>query len=90
MVVEPCFPKRGNSRPPIALERMLRIRSVQHRFNLADLACEEALYNSLSPRRFVGIDPGSETVPDTTTLLKFRHPLEEHYLVERGKKSIAK
>ncbi len=82
-VVDPHYPKRGNGRPPIALERMLRIHFVQHWFNLADLACEEALYDSLSLRRFVGIDLGSETVPDATTLLKFRHLLEEHKLGER-------
>ncbi|MGF6504994.1 hypothetical protein OKW26_000797 [Paraburkholderia sp. 32] len=82
-VVEPYYPKRGSGRPPIALERMLRIHFVQHWFNLADLACEEALYDSLSLRRFVGIDLGSETVPDATTLLKFRHLLEEHKLGER-------
>ncbi|MGF6980017.1 IS5 family transposase [Paraburkholderia sp. JPY465] len=82
-MVEPFYPKRGNGRPPIALERMLRIHFVQHWFNLADLACEEALYDSLSLRRFVGIDLGSETVPDATTLLKFRHLLEEHKLGER-------
>lgn len=51
--------------------------------NLADLACEEVLYDSLSLRRFVGIDLGSETVPDATTLLKFRYLLEEHKLGER-------
>ena len=83
VVVEPYYPKRCNGRPPIALERMLRIHFVQHWFNLADLACEEALYDSLSLRRFVGIDLGSETVPDATTLLKFRHLLEEHKLGER-------
>ncbi len=82
-VVEPYDPKRGSGRPPIALERMVRIHFVQHWFNLADLACEEALYDSLSLRRFVGIDLGSETVPDATTLLKFRHLLEEHKLGER-------
>lgn len=62
---------------------MLRIHFVQHWFNLADLACEEALYDILSLRRFVGIDLGSETVPDATAMLKFRHLLEEHKLGER-------
>jgi IS5 family transposase len=42
-VVEPFYPKRGNGRPAIALERMVRIHFVQHWFDLADLACEEAL-----------------------------------------------
>ena len=82
-VVEPYYPKRGNGRPPIGLERMLRIHFLQHWFNLADQACEEALYDSASLRRFAGIDLGREAVPDATTLLKFCHLLERHQLGER-------
>jgi IS5 family transposase len=82
-IVEPHYPKRGNGRPPIGLERMLRIHFIQHWFNLADFACEEALYDSASLRRFVGIDLGCEAVPDATTLLKFRHLLEQHKLGEK-------
>jgi IS5 family transposase len=67
-VIEPHYPKAGNERPPICLERMLRIHFVQHWFNLADLACEEALYDSASLRRFVGIDLGREPVPDSITI----------------------
>jgi transposase, IS5 family len=55
---------------------------VQHWFNLADEACEEALYDSASLRAFVGIDLGRERVPDGTTLLKFRRLLEKHKLGE--------
>jgi IS5 family transposase len=62
---------------------MLRIHFVQHWFNLADLACEEALYDSTSLRRFVGIDLGCEAVPDATTMLKFRHLIEKHKLGEQ-------
>ncbi len=43
-VIEPHYPKAGNGRPPIGLERMLRIHFIQHGFNLADLSCEEALF----------------------------------------------
>lgn len=82
-VVEPYYPKRGNGRPPIGLERMMRIHCIQHWFNLADFACEEALYDSASLRSFVGIDLGREAVPDATTLLKFRHLLEQHKLGEQ-------
>jgi IS5 family transposase len=82
-VVEPHYPKKGNGRPPIGLERMLRIHFLQHWFNLADLACEEALYDSASLRRFAGIDLGSEPVPDATTMLKFRRLLEQHKLAEQ-------
>ncbi len=52
-------------------------------FNLADLACEEALYDSTSLRRFVGIALGREAVPDATTMLKFRRLLEKHKLGEQ-------
>ncbi len=55
---------------------------VQHWFNLADAACEDALLDSTALRRFVGIDLGRERVPDATTLLKFRRLLEKHKLGE--------
>ena len=85
-VIEPHYPKAGNGRPPIGLERMLRIHLLQHWFNLADNAVEEALYDIASLRRFVGIDLGVERVPDETTVLKFRHLLDKHDL---GKKLFA-
>ena len=78
--IEPFYPKRGNGRPPIGLERMLRLHFLQHWFNLSDPAVEEALYESVSMRQFVGIDLGREPVPDETTILKFRHLLERHGL----------
>ena len=81
-VIEPYYPKAGNGRPPVGLERMLRMYFVQHWFNLADAACEDALLDSTALRRFVGIDLGRERVPDATTLLKFRRLLEQHKLGE--------
>lgn len=81
-VIEPHYPKVGNGRPPVGLERMLRMYFVQHWFNLADAACEDALLDSTALRRFVGIDLGHERVPDATTLLKFRRLLERHKLGE--------
>src|SRR5271166_2918744 len=79
-LIEPHYPKPGNGRPPIGVERMLRIYFLQQWFNLADPAVEEALYDSLVMRQFVGIDLGREPVPDETTVCKFRHLLEEHNL----------
>ena len=81
-VIEPHYPKAGNGRPPVGLERMLRMYLVQHWFNLADVACEDALLDSPALRRFVGVDLGRERVPDATTLLKFRRLLEDHKLGE--------
>jgi len=80
--IAPHYPKAGNGRPPVGLERMLRMYFVQHWFNLADQACEEALYDSANLRRFVGIDLGREPVPDATTLLRFRRLLESNKLGE--------
>lgn len=83
VVIEPFYPKGVGGRAPIGLERMLRIHFVQHWLNLADLACEESLYDSASLRRFVGIDLGKEPVPDATTMLKFRRLLNGNKLGER-------
>jgi transposase, IS5 family len=74
------YPKAGNGRPPIGVERMLRMYFLQHWFNLSDPAVEEALYDSPTMRTFVGIDLGREPVPDETTVCKFRHLLEQHGL----------
>ena len=82
-VVEPVYPKAGNGRPPIGLERMLRIYFLQHWFNLSDPGVEEAMYDSLAMRDFVGIDLGREPAPDETTVCKFRHLLEKHDLGRR-------
>lgn len=60
-VIEPHYPKRGNGRPPIGLERMLRIHFIQHWFNPADFACEEALCDMASLRKFASIDLGCES-----------------------------
>jgi IS5 family transposase len=80
-VIEPFYPKpEGAGRPPIGVQRMLRIHFLQHWFNLSDPAVEEALYDSRAMRRFVGIDLGREPAPDETTVCKFRHLLEAHNL----------
>ncbi|MGH7604654.1 MAG: IS5 family transposase [Gemmatimonadaceae bacterium] len=84
-LVKPAYAQgtSGPGRPPIPLERMLRIHFLQHWFNLSDPAAEEALYDVSSMRSFVGIDLGREPAPDETTVCKFRHLLEEHGLGKR-------
>lgn len=83
-VIYPFYPKQqGSGRPPVGLERMLRIHFLQHWFNLSDPAVEESLYDSRAMRRFVGIDLGCEPAPDETTICKFRHLLEAHNLGDR-------
>src|SRR5579864_2627653 len=68
-------PVPGNGRPPVGVERMLRIHFLGQWFNLSDPAVEEAPYDSPVKRQFVGIDLGHEPAPDETTVCKFRHLL---------------
>ena len=82
-LIEPFYPKPGNGRRPIRIERMLRIYCLQQWFNLSDPAVEEALYDSRAMRRFVDIDLGREPVPDETTVCRFRHLLEAHDLGQK-------
>jgi IS5 family transposase len=79
-VIEPHYPKAGNGRPPVGLERMLRMYLLANWFNLGDEACEDTLYDIPAFRDFCRIDLGRERVPDATTLLNFRHLLEKHQI----------
>jgi len=79
-VIEPHYPKGQRGRPPIGLERMLRVYFLQQWYGLADEALEDALYDSQALQRFARIDLSAEGVPDATTLLNFRHLLETHDL----------
>jgi IS5 family transposase len=84
-LIEPFYPKATSvgGRPAVGLERMLRIHCLQLWFDLWDPAVEEALYDSVAMRCFVGIDLGNEPVPDETTVMRFRHLLEKNKLGEQ-------
>ena len=75
-VIEPYYPKGKRGRPPMGIEKMLRMYLLQIWFNLSDPATEDAIYDSYAMRKFTGIDFLKESVPDETTLCKFRHLLE--------------
>ncbi len=75
-VLEPFYPKGERGRPPIGLERMLRVYFLQQWYGLADEAIEDAIYDSQAMRGFARIDLAADGVPDATTLLKFRRLLE--------------
>ena len=82
-VIEPHYPKSGKrGRPPIGLERMLRMYFVQQWYGLADEAVEDAVYDSQALRQFLNIDLSQQSVPDATTLMGFRHLLEAHNLTQ--------
>ena len=79
-LLEPHYPKAGNGRQPVGLEIMLRTYFLQPWFNLSDPGMEEAFYESPVLRRFAGVDLGRAAAPDETTILRFRHLLEQHDL----------
>jgi transposase, IS5 family len=81
-VVEPFYPKGRRGRPPVGLERMLRVYFLQQWYGLADEALEDALYDSQALRGFARIDLAADGVPDATTLLHFRHLLETNDLCQ--------
>jgi IS5 family transposase len=70
--------KRG--RPPVGIEKMLRMYLLQVWFHLADEVTEDAIYDRYEMRSFVKITFFEEQVPDAATLLKFRHILEKKKL----------
>jgi IS5 family transposase len=76
------YPKGERGRPPVGLERMLRIYFMQQWYGLADEALEDALYDSQALRGFAGIDLAVARVPDATTVMNFRHWLEQHDLTK--------
>jgi transposase, IS5 family len=81
-VIEPFYPKGERGRPPLGLERMLRVYFLQQWYGLADEATEDAIYDSQAMRGFARLDLAADGVPDATTLLKFRRLLETHNLCQ--------
>jgi len=82
-LIEPYYPKAGNGTQPKPLGQMLRIYFMQNWFNLSDPQAEDSLYDIESMRRFAGIELQGHDIPDESTILRFRHLLEQHQLTER-------
>lgn len=79
-LVAPHYAKAGRGRRPLPLETMLRVYFLQQWFDLSDPQAEDMLYDSESMRRFARVELGEDTVPDESTILRFRHLLEQHQL----------
>src|SRR3974390_12825 len=84
-LVDPHYPKGSpaGGRPPLPLERMLRVYCLQQWYNLSDPGAEEALYDSITMRQFAGVSTDADVIPDETSILNFRRLLERHQLTER-------
>ncbi len=82
--IKPHYPTSGRQgRQPIGLAKMFRIHCMQHWFNYSDRQMEDALYEIESIRRFSGFGSVLDRLPDETTILNFRHLLEEHELTAK-------
>jgi len=84
-LIEPVYPKgsKGDGgRPPLPLERMLRVYCLQQWYNLSDPGAEEALYDSEAMRRFAQVLCDDDVIPDESSILRFRRLLETHKLTE--------
>jgi IS5 family transposase len=82
-VILPYYIEKGTGRQPIALEKMFRMYLIQNWYNTSDPATEDLLYDIAAVRDFVGIDLLKESVPDETTLCRFRHLLEKNNITQR-------
>src|ERR1700686_1955239 len=76
----PALPQ-GRARPPADWSGAdAAVYFLRQWYGLVDEALEDALYDSEALRSFAGIDLPVESVPDATTLLKFRNWLEQRDL----------
>ena len=82
-IIKPYYPSGKRGRPPKSIETMLRMYLMQNWFNLSDEGIEDAIYDSYAMRSFMHLDFLTEQVPDATTLLHFRHLIEENKIGER-------
>ena len=82
------LPENGGAYVSLGIEKMLRMYLLQVWFNLSDEGVEDTIFHSYAFRKFMGINFNEEQVPDATTLLKFRHLLEENHLGEQMFKAI--
>jgi IS5 family transposase len=87
-LIEPHYPLGERGRPPRGILTMLKMYLLQNWFNLSDEGVEDEIYDSYAMRAFMGLNFMKEQVPDATTLLNFRHLLEEHNLGEAMFKNV--
>jgi transposase, IS5 family len=80
--IAPFYAEKSVGRKHKELKMMLKIHFLQQWYDLSDPGIEEAIYDRNSFQKFLEIDLLSDTVPDETTILNFRHLLEKHTLQE--------
>ena len=81
MLIAPHYPEGRTGRPLFALETMLRTHFLQQWFSLSDPAMEESFFDVPLYREFARLDAHGRLL-DESTILRFRHRLEEHKLAD--------
>jgi IS5 family transposase len=76
-IYHPYYPREKVGRPPRGIERMLRMYLLQNWYTLSDLEYRTR-YTTAIDAEIHESESSTMTVPDATTLLHFRHLLEEH------------
>ncbi len=87
-VIEPFTPRKaGTAADLIRWKPCYAFTCMQHWYNLSDGAMEDALYEIASMRLFARLSLDS-ALPDRTTIMNFRHLLEQHQLARQLFKTI--
>jgi IS5 family transposase len=81
-IINPHYKNSDIGRNSHPLELMLRIYLLQLWYNLSDPAMEDAIYDRFSFQKFLGFDIFGGNVPDESSILRFRHLLEQNNLAE--------
>ena len=81
-LIAPYYPEGLRGRPPFSLTTMLRIHFMQQWFTLSDPAMEEAFFDTPLYREFAQLEEFG-SLPDESTILRFRHRLEKHKLADQ-------
>ncbi|HLD78963.1 MAG TPA: IS5 family transposase [Candidatus Nanoarchaeia archaeon] len=82
-LIKPHYSEAEAGRKKKDLVLMLKIYFLQQWYNLSDPEMEDAIYDRNSFQKFLRLDMMSNTAPDETTILNFRHLLEKHALPEK-------
>ncbi|MCR5694226.1 MAG: transposase [Clostridia bacterium] len=89
IVVKPVYYNGRRGRKPVELETMIRMYVIQEIFGLSCEATEDCVYDSYAMRSFLNIDFFSETVPDATTLQRFRRLLVKNGIDQRFNRDLS-
>jgi IS5 family transposase len=81
-LIAPYYPEGKTGRPPFSLCTMLRVHFMQQGFSLSDPAMEEAFFDTPLYRAFAQLQE-FRSLPDESTILRFRHRLAKHKLAQQ-------